>query len=322
MAFNRWLGMAAVGAAAAALAARRRFRRELGAMIRELEAGGTVASTSAGEIEYGRCGKGEPVLIIHGAGGGYDQGLAVARDLFGEGYEVIAPSRFGYLRTPVPADFSPAAQADAHAALLDSLGVGRCIVAGVSAGAPSAIEMALRHPERVAALLLFVPRAWEPGQVMGVADTAANAAIVRLMEGAADFAYWLAIRFARGPIVRFLGVAPELEAAAPAQERERVTAIMRSILPLSRRAAGIRADSATSLYEWPLDRIRVPTLIVSAADDLFRTVPGAEYTARHIKGARLEVLESGGHLMVGRGEEVRRAVADFLRDLESLPKAA
>ena len=34
-----------------------------------------------------------------------------------------APSRFGYLRTPLPSDASPAAQADAHSCLLDALGL-------------------------------------------------------------------------------------------------------------------------------------------------------------------------------------------------------
>jgi len=41
-------------------------------------------------------GEGPPVLIVHGAGGGYDQGLWVARDSVGEGFRIIAPSRFGY----------------------------------------------------------------------------------------------------------------------------------------------------------------------------------------------------------------------------------
>jgi len=73
-----------------------------------------MVATARGPIEYAVQGHGIPVLAVHGAGGGYDQGLLVAGNAFGEGYQVIAPSRFGYLRTPVPPDVSPAAQADAH----------------------------------------------------------------------------------------------------------------------------------------------------------------------------------------------------------------
>ena len=40
--------------------------------------------------------------------------------------------------------------------------------------------------------------------------------------------------------------------------------------------------------------------------------PGARFTAERITGAELKVLPDGGHLMVGRGEEVQQAVASFL----------
>jgi pimeloyl-ACP methyl ester carboxylesterase len=102
------------------------------------------------------------VLVIHGAGSGFDQGLDLAQPLVRRGFRVIAMSRFGYLRTPLPADASPEAQADAHACLLDALGVKQAAVIGGSAGAPSAIQLALRHPERCSALVLLFPMTWAP----------------------------------------------------------------------------------------------------------------------------------------------------------------
>lgn len=308
--------MLAAAAAAAALAAGGtaygRFRLEMAEIRARLEAGSRIAATDFGPIEYAREGRGREVLVIHGAGGGYDQGLMLGRDLFGDDTEILAPSRFGYLRTPVPADSSPAAQADAHAALLDSLEIEKTIVVGVSAGAPSAIEMALRHPSRVAALILIVPRLYCPSESVGADPSTPSQAMLRLVMSGADAGYRLAMRFARPALVRFLGVPPELEARASAEERERVTGIIRSILPLSARLAGIDADGAARIGEWPLDRIGAPTLIVTAADDLYRTPPGARYTAERIKGAELKVLEDGGHLMIGRGDEVRETIRDFL----------
>jgi hypothetical protein len=102
--------------------------------------GGRVVQTAAGPIEYAERGAGIPLLSIHGAGGGYDQGLVNVGDLVGDGFRVIAPSRFGYLGTPIPSDASPAAQADAHGALLGALKVDRAIVIGFSAGTRSALE--------------------------------------------------------------------------------------------------------------------------------------------------------------------------------------
>ena len=82
------MSTAALGAGAAAYI---RYRREIRTIRAAIEAGGTVAQTSAGPIEYAEEGVGQPLLLIHGAGGGYDQGLLVGRDI-GADFRIIAPS--------------------------------------------------------------------------------------------------------------------------------------------------------------------------------------------------------------------------------------
>jgi 2-hydroxy-6-oxonona-2,4-dienedioate hydrolase len=286
------------------------YRRDMKGVRAALDQGSLQALTDHGPIEYGREGSGTSVLVVHGAGGGYDQGLFVGREMFGAGFDLIAPSRFGYLKTPVPKLASPADQADAHVALLDSLDVRQAIVLGISAGAPSAVEMALRHPERVSALILAVPRAYAPGAAEVRAPFESEAVLSAVMKGA-DFSFWCAMRFARASIVRFLGVPPELESSASVGDRARVTAVIRSILPLSRRVTGIRNDGEAKLGPLPLGRITAPTLVISAEDDLYGTLPPARYVAGQIPGAELMVLPSGGHLMVGRGDEVRARIRSF-----------
>lgn len=306
-------------AAAAGLAAYTRYRAEMRAVRVKLDEGGIIAATSAGPIEYAEQGAGEPLLLIHGAGGGYDQGLLIGRDI-AKGHRIIAPSRFGYLRTPVPEDFSSAAQADAHAALMDHLGIASAIVVGVSAGGPSAVELALRHPERVSALILLVPRTYDPTQSVGVDKSIESQAVLRLIESSADFLFWIAIRVARSSVVRFLGVPPQVDVRASEADRARVTEVIRSILPLSSRVRGIAVDSAIEPSPWRLEQLQTPTLIVSAKDDLFRTLPGARYTAEHIRGSELRVLESGGHLMVGQSKLVRKWMNEFLHQHRLEPK--
>ena len=143
----------AVAAGGAASVGFFRYRADL-SRANAATRGSSIATTKLGHIEYAVRGEGTPLLSIHGAGGGFDQGLANAADLIGEGFRVIAPSRFGYLRTPIPDDASPAAQADAHAALLAFLKIAKTVVVGVSAGARSAVELALRHRE-----LMWTPAA-------------------------------------------------------------------------------------------------------------------------------------------------------------------
>ena len=112
---------------------------------RERVAGSQVAQTSCGPIEYATAGEGPAVLVVHGAGGGFDQPLGFVEEFSRAGFRAVAMSRFGYLRTPLPPDASPAAQADAHACLLDALGIGRAAIVGVSAGAPSTMQFALHR---------------------------------------------------------------------------------------------------------------------------------------------------------------------------------
>ena len=285
--------------------------------------GSVIAMTAAGPIEYGRSGAGIPLLSIHGAGGGYDQGLN-ATDFLGKGYAVIAPSRFGYLRTPIPQDTSPAAQADAHAALLSELNVSEAIVVGVSAGATSAVEFALRHPGRLSALILVVPGTYSPTNPVAIEESRGSQLAFWLVNNGADFAWWAAEKFAPSTLIRFVGVPPDVVWASPKAEQDRIMRIVRSIQPLSLRFPGINIDSNPDLGPLPLEKISVPTLIISARDDLFNTLPAAEFAAGKIPNSTLVVYDTGGHLLVNRTDEVRDVVERFLSSagLAPLPSQA
>jgi hypothetical protein len=84
------------------------FNDELARARNAARQGSLIANTAVGPIGYTETGASIALLSIHGAGGGYDQGLTNAADLAGRGFHVIAPSRFGYLCTPVPREASPA----------------------------------------------------------------------------------------------------------------------------------------------------------------------------------------------------------------------
>lgn len=67
-----------------------------------------IIETRNGKMQVALRGKGMPVLISHGIAGGFDQGLGLADAHLSEGMLVIAPSRFGYLGSAMPANASPA----------------------------------------------------------------------------------------------------------------------------------------------------------------------------------------------------------------------
>lgn len=302
-----------LGLATAAVAVRSRFVNDIDTAAARSVQGSTLIETPCGPIEYQEAGAGVSLLVVHGSGGGHDQGMAFARPLARQGVRVIAMSRFGYLRTPMPVDASAAAQAAAHVCLLDALNIPQAAILGASAGAPSALQTAIRHPGRVSALILVAPLAYKP-------PTAANSAppmapwvekIMMTVIGS-DFLFWSAAQLARGRMIdTVLATPPALLANASASEQARINFMLDDILPVSARSAGLRSDSAVGrkLAPTPLELVRAPTLIIAARDDLYGTFASAEYTASRIARARFIGFDTGGHTWVGHNDEVMSAIA-------------
>lgn len=311
------LGLIALVLASMVLWVRSRFHADLAVAAARAAQGSVVVDTRCGPIEYQALGSGAPLLVVHGSGGGHDQGMDFARSFALQGRRVIAVSRFGYLRTPRPADASPEAQADAHACLLDALGIRQAAVMGASAGAPSAMQLAIRHPDRVSALVLVVPIAYKPHHV---ADSApawtdhADALLLRLL--GSDWLFWAGLQLAHDSVIRYvLATPPALVAVASPADRARVNAMADHILPVSARVAGLRDDTGLGkrLGPYPLGAIRAPTLVISTRDDGFGTYASAEYTASLIAGARFVGFDTGGHLWVGHDDEVRAEISALLK---------
>jgi 2-hydroxy-6-oxonona-2,4-dienedioate hydrolase len=293
-----------------------RFDTALEAARERAARGGVLIETRCGPIEYQEAGEGRVLLAVHGSGGGHDQGMAFAGDLAKRGIRVIAMSRFGYLRTPMPTDASAEAQADAHVCLLDALGISQGAVLGGSAGAPSALQMAIRHPDRVSALVLLAPLAYKPPDQANSAPPLPSWVEETMMRViGSDFLFWIALHAARDQMIRVvLATPPTLLTAASTSERARIDAMLANILPVSSRAAGLRSDTAMGKHLAParLDLVRAPTLIVAARDDGYGTYASAQYTAGQITGATFVGFETGGHTWVGHNDEVMAKILAFV----------
>ncbi|MCP4613052.1 MAG: alpha/beta hydrolase [Planctomycetes bacterium] len=286
-----------------------RYKQEISELKKQLLAGSEVVETASGPIEVAIEGAGQPVLSIHGGLGGYDQGLLAARTMIGEGYKIIAPSRFGYLRTPMPKDSSPAAMADSLADLLDALDIPPVMVLASSSGGPSAIQFAIRHPGRVSALVLnvCVVHAYE-----GI-STAAR--INNSIGWRSDFLFWYVVDKLGDKIGAQYGITEEYVKSQPQEEQDYLRGIWRLSNPVSQRRLGMLNDLIPRANDYPIERISAPTLIVHAVDDTVNNFSHAEYAAAKIQGSQLFKLESGGHLKLGQRDRVKKKVRQFLPKL-------
>ena len=286
------------------------FSRWQQASAVDLIAGSRIAPTRVGPVEYVQLGHGPVVLVIHGAPGGYDQGFLFT-DLAQAGFAVLAPSRPGYLRTPLAVGQTPEEQADALAALLDTLDIQQVALLGVSAGGPIALQFALRHPQRTWGLVLesAVTQAYQPR------EATAESLLGRLFVGeeAADFLMWimrgLTRALPRQMLTEFLKLMSTFDEAGITRAADAIMAdprqqrlfqrLIDTTIPLSLRKAGLDNDLAqfAALPRYPLGALNLPALVVHSPADGDVPLSHAEFAAQTIPGAELALFAAAGHLL-------------------------
>jgi pimeloyl-ACP methyl ester carboxylesterase len=273
-----------------------------------------IVSTESGPVEYAEFGGGPAVLALHGALGGFDQGLILARAVGIPGFRYIGPSRPGYLGTPMASGSTPETEADLMAHLLDALGVPDAVVVAVSGGGPSAIHFTLRHRDRCRGLVLV---------------SAASAVI----EERIPMSFHVMKTLARVPgVARLMQRQTERDPAKAAGRSLKDPEIRRRTLedphtgPLLQalvlsttdrmplRLAGTDRDiRITREREYPLEAVKVPVLAVHGTADEAAPFAHAERLAMRVQGAELVRLEGGSHAgLFTHSAQVRAHVARFL----------
>jgi pimeloyl-ACP methyl ester carboxylesterase len=309
----RWIALAmvavvAVGAGATYFA----YAREMQATYDRLAAGSQIVQTGHGPLEYSVEGEGLPILVVHGAGGGYDQGILTARAYGGAGFRWIAPSRFGYLRSPLPADASTAAQAEAFADLLDTLDIERVGILAISGGVPPSLQFAQRYPERTSALVLLSSAPYTP---LTAAEQKPPVPVwVYQTLFSSDFPFWLLQKIAPYSLDTMFDVSPALRAALTPEEAAMVSSMADAFQPVTGRIDGLRNEGAAidPQVNYRVEEINVPALVVHAEDDHINPFSYGEYTAQHISGAQFLSFATGGHLLLGHQAEIRAKANAFL----------
>jgi pimeloyl-ACP methyl ester carboxylesterase len=294
------------------------YRNDIGKAYERIATGSEIINTPCGPIEYATLGEGSPVLVLHGTSGGWDQGIDVARNLVPYGFQIIAPSRFGYLRTPLPPDPLPPAEADTWICFLDALNIQRVPVISYSAGAAPAMQLALRYPERISAAVFFVPGSG------GICPECLNEETnpPRMLLDSLyrfDFPMWAIIKLAPKFTHTLVAVPSSLVPTLPPEDRAELDKTIKSMLPVRPRRLGVLNEGNTqgTQIQYPLDQVTLPTLFISAADDLYITLPVAQKAARIIPSAKLLEFPTGGHLLLGREGEIWPVVSAFLKANES-----
>jgi pimeloyl-ACP methyl ester carboxylesterase len=284
------------------------FLRDMNRAYERVSERGTIIASPLGDIEFTQGGSGPEVLVIHGSGGGYDQGELIAEAVLGDNFHWITPSRFGYLRSTFHEGATWDDQAHAYAVLLDRLDIDTVAVVAMSQGGPSALLFAVLYPERVSSLTLIscgvtASTAEDQEEANEKGDT-----LVTIFEH--DVLYWAAARFFKKQLMELIGASDKVVDGLTASQRELFERFIDEMNPVSLRSAGAAFDNRATMPGQRIAAITAPTLILHAVDDNLQLYHNAEFAARLIPNAKLVRFESGGHFVIGTEQAaIRAAVA-------------
>jgi pimeloyl-ACP methyl ester carboxylesterase len=272
------------------------YHHDINREYKRIQGKSQIISSPYGDIEYAEGGAGPNVLVIHGSGGGYDQGELIAQTVLNNQFHWITPSRFGYLRSTFHKGSTFDDQAHAYAHLLDALGIEKVAVVALSHGGPSALLFVLHYPERVSSLTLVSTGVITVSSKNQKQADKQGSMLVTIYEH--DWLYWMITKLFKKKFIELMGAKNDIITEITLDQKQLVDRIIDEMNPASLRAAGALFDNHAELPGKRVEGIKAPTLIIHAKDDTLQQFHNAEFTAKIIPEAQLLSFEKGGHLIL------------------------
>lgn len=245
------------------------YKKDMAKIEASLPGDSELIETKMGSVEIKLWDLGKDfILIAHETPGSHR--LVENNRLLAKEFNLIKPSRPGYFRSPLNSGETPEAQADLFAALLDRLEIESVFMLGVSGGGPSAIQFAIRHPQKCKALVLWA---------------AVSEKTPENEDPPSGFGLWLYTK------LRIAMINDEII------ERKNKEYFYPKLFPHSQIEKGWGNDlrQFSNLKPFQFEKISAPTLIVYGSNDLAIGMEHIKNVADNVPNSILIPLENKGH---------------------------
>jgi pimeloyl-ACP methyl ester carboxylesterase len=250
---------------------------------------------------------GTPVIWCHGGPGSRLEPTQVATEAAAAGYRLIGVDRPGYgLSTPWPgrsiADWVPDGLA-----VLDDLGVERCIAIGVSTGGAYALALAAAAPERVTGVLAccaLTDMRWPEGRRL--ADSPMTTGIWDAPDRDTAIAYAIenvgedGAKMFQPPEGETLPLCPA-DLALFSDPAWLAGFAEAGAAMFAQGVVGYVDDRRADGPGWgsfDVRAVQAPTIVLHGRDDSIVDVAQAGHTASLVPGARSKIVDGDGHLSI------------------------
>lgn len=248
------------------------------------------------------------MLVSHGGFGGFDLGMSSLYFLQDTNLKLVVPSRFGYLRSPLPTDATPSAQAQAYVELLDALNIERAFVVGLSAGGMSALDFALNYPDRCLGLIMISAVSVRPVKTPPIRFMLEHVFTNESLG-------WLFATCFPGLVVQSTNDDFSLVRNDPRLRDTIVNLAWPSFANKRRQGMLNDLEQADRLPNYPFESLLCPLLIIHGTKDPFIPYDSAKTLATRARNGRLLTLENGGHLsFLIQQARSRQAILDFVNE--------
>lgn len=233
-----------------------------------------------------------PVILIHGAGGTHLHWPPQIRRLAGQ--RVYVPDLPGHGKSEGVAKQGIREYSTVLAEFMQALKLKKAVFVGLSMGSAIALQMALRYPKRILGLVLLGSGAKlrvAPAVLESSANPTAFNATIQMVIGNSY-----------GP-----DIDPRVKELAIQQLEETRPSVLHSDF--------LACDSFDVMEK--IGKIHAPTLLICGAEDRMTPVKFSEYLRDHIEGARLEIVEGAGHMvMIEKPDETAKLLEEFLNSIQ------